>query len=240
MMLAQRHAERRESQGMSEPGPQESFFRRYLEPADRLNEILFGLIMVLTFTLTAGLEVGDEPGAARTLLIATLGCNLAWGIIDGAMYLMGALLERSRRARAVGAVRAATDEAAAFAEIERALEGTLTSLATEDERAKLYRVVYDVVRRTPPERTRLRREDLYGAVASGVLVVLSTVPAALPFLLIDQPWRALRASNALLVGLLFVVGYEWGRQAHASPWRSGLAFLSAGLALVAIAIALGG
>jgi hypothetical protein len=225
---------------MTEPEPRESFFRRYLEPAERLNEILFGLIMVLTFTLTAGLEVGDRPGAARTLLVATLGCNLAWGIIDGAMYLMGALLERSRRARAIAAVRAAPDEARAFAEIERALEGTLTALATEDERARLYRVVCDVVRRTPPERLRLRREDAYGALASGALVVLSTVPAAVPFLLIDEPWRALRVSNALLVGLLFVVGWEWGKQAHASPWRAGLAFLGAGLALVAIAIALGG
>jgi VIT1/CCC1 family predicted Fe2+/Mn2+ transporter len=239
-MAPERRVEREESRAMSEEAPRESFFRRYLEPADRLNEILFGLIMVLTFTLTAGLSVGDGPDAARTLLIATLGCNVAWGIIDGAMYLMGTLLERSRRARAVAAVQAAPDEATAFAEIERSLEGSLTAFATESERARLYGVIYDVVRRAPPERPTLRREDFYGAVASGVLVVLSTVPAAVPFLLIDEPWRALRLSNLLLVGLLFVVGYEWGRQAHASPWRAGLAFLGAGVALVAIAIALGG
>jgi VIT1/CCC1 family predicted Fe2+/Mn2+ transporter len=217
-----------------------SFFRRYLEPADRLNEILFGLIMVLTFTLTAGFTVGDGPDAARTLLLATLGCNLAWGIIDGAMYLMGTLLERSRRARAVAAVQAAPDEAAAFAEIERAIQGSLTELASKAERARLFRTIYDVVRRSPPERARLRREDLLGALASGVLVVLSTVPAAIPFLLIDEPWRALRASNLLLVGLLFGVGYQWGKEAHASPWRAGFAFLVAGVALVATAIALGG
>ena len=225
---------------MSEQGPRESFFRRYLEPADRLNEILFGLIMVLGFTLTAGLTVGDGPDAARTLLLATLGCNVAWGIIDGAMYLMGTLLERSRRARAVAAVKAAPDEAVAFAEIERAIEGTLTALATEDERRRLYRTIYDVVRRTPPERAHLHREDLYGAVASGVLVVLSTVPAALPFFFIDEPWRALRVSNFLLVALLFVVGHQWGKEAYASPWRAGVAFLAAGLLLVATAIALGG
>jgi len=217
-----------------------SFFRRYLEPADRLNEILFGLIMVLTFTLTAGFTVGDGADAARTLLLATLGCNLAWGIIDGAMYLMGSLLERSRRARAVAAVKAAPDEATAFAEIEQTLEGTLTAFATEEERARLYRTIYDVVRRAPQERARLRKEDFFGAVASGVLVVLSTAPAALPFLLIDEPWRALRISNLLLVGLLFVVGHQWGKEAHASPWRAGLAFLAAGLVLVATAIALGG
>src|SRR5512134_3543558 len=102
---------------MSDRGGRESFFRRYLEPAERLNEILFGLIMVLTFTLTAGLAIEDGPGAARELLIATLGCNVAWGIIDGAMYLMGALMERSRRARTLAAVQRAPDEATALAEI---------------------------------------------------------------------------------------------------------------------------
>jgi len=44
-----------------------SFFERYLEPADRLNEVLFGLIMVLTFTLTAGFAVGEsEDGRASS------------------------------------------------------------------------------------------------------------------------------------------------------------------------------
>ena len=219
---------------------QSSFFRRYLEPADRLNEILFGLIMVLSFTLTAGLTVEDGPDAARTLLLATLGCNLAWGVIDGALYLMAQLLERARRARHVAEVRAAPDEAAAFAVIERATEGTLTAFATEEERRRLYGVIRDVVGRSVPEPVRIHREDVYGAVASGVLVLLSTIPAAVPFLFIDAPWRALRVSNALLVALLFVVGIEWGRHAGASPWRTGLAFLAIGLVLVGTAIALGG
>jgi hypothetical protein len=225
---------------MSEHGREESFVRRYLEPADRLNEVLFGLIMVLTFTLTAGLTIEDGPGAARELLIATLGCNVAWGIIDGAMFLMGALLERSRRVRDLAAVQGAPDETSAHAAISGALEGTLTSFATEDERNRLYRVIHGVVRRMPIERARLRKDDLYGAIASFWLVVLSTIPAAIPFLLIDAPRLALRVSNFLLVGLLFVVGYQWGRHAHASRWGAGLAFLFAGLALVGVAIALGG
>ena len=77
------------------------FTKRYLDPIDRLNEILFGLIMVLTFTLAAGLTVEDGPDAGRELLVAAIGCNLAWGIIDGAMYLMGRILEHSRRQRAI-------------------------------------------------------------------------------------------------------------------------------------------
>ena len=38
-----------------------SLVPRFLDPASRLGEILFGLIMVLTVTLTAGLTVADGP-----------------------------------------------------------------------------------------------------------------------------------------------------------------------------------
>jgi len=70
----------------------------YLEPADILAEVLFGLIMVLTVTLGARLAMGEE-GGDRELLIAALGCNLAWGIIDGAMYVMNAMFHRGRSTR---------------------------------------------------------------------------------------------------------------------------------------------
>jgi hypothetical protein len=70
-------------------------------------------------------------------------------------------------------------------------------------------VIHGVVRRMPGQRIGLRKEDVYGAIASGMLVVFSTIPAAVPFLVIDAPRLALRVSNFLLVGLLFVVGYQW-------------------------------
>jgi VIT1/CCC1 family predicted Fe2+/Mn2+ transporter len=217
-----------------------TFFRRYLDPADRLNEILFGLIMVLTFTLTAGLTVEHGADEVRTLLVATIGCNIAWGVIDAALYLMAQLLDASRRARTVARVKAASDESTAFAEIAKALEGTILRYANEAERSRVFGTIRDVARRAPIEPPRLAKEDYFGAIASGVLVMLTTVPAALPFLVISEPWRALRVSNLLLVILLFWVGHQWGKSAHASPWRTGFGFLAIGLLLVAIAIALGG
>ena len=217
-----------------------SFLDRYLEPADRLNEVLFGLIMVLTFTLTAGFAVGTGPDAARELLVATIGCNLAWGVIDGAMYVMGSLLERSRREREIARVRNAPDEETAFAEIERYMSDTLAAFVAPGERERLYRLIVDAARTAPPERFHLHREDVHGGIASFFLVVLSTIPAALPFLVIDAPHRALRVSNALMVGMLFLVGLRWGRHAYVNPWAAGFAFLAAGLALVGIAVALGG
>src|SRR5512137_1155096 len=80
--------------------------KRVLEPIERISEVLFGLIMVLTFTCSFSVA---EAGRAevRTMLLAALGCNFAWGIIDGIMYLMGCLAERARSLVALRAVRVA-------------------------------------------------------------------------------------------------------------------------------------
>lgn len=217
-----------------------TFLDRYLDPSDRLSEVLFGLIMVLTFTLTAGVAIREDPGAGRELLLAAIGCNIAWGIIDGAFFVMAALLERARKARAVATVQAAGDEKVALAEIARAVEGTITELATEEERQRLYRAILEVVRRLPTPSVSLRKEDFVGAFASFVLVVMTTFPAVLPFLFIDDPWIALRTSNLLLLLLLFGVGYQWGAHAYMNRWLVGILALLAGLGLVALAIALGG
>lgn len=226
------------------PPAADGLLRRYLDPADRLNEVLFGLIMVLTFTLTAGFAVGEGPDAGRALLLATIGCNVAWGLIDGGMFLTTRLLERSRAQRALAALHAAPDEAAALAVVDRAVEetigGDVVAAASADERLRLLRLFRDMALRVPMRPARLRREDLLGAAASGLLVMLATIPAALPFLFTADSWQALRVSNLLLVGLLFVVGYHWGRHSHTSRWRAGLAFLGIGLTMVGTAIALGG
>jgi len=51
---------------------------RVLEPVERLSEILFGLIMALTVTSAVSVATADQM-TIRTVLIAALGCNLAWG-----------------------------------------------------------------------------------------------------------------------------------------------------------------
>jgi hypothetical protein len=61
--------------------------RRLLDPVERAAEILFGLIMVLTFT--SSISVASEGDAdVRTVMAGAIGCNLAWGLVDATMYLM--------------------------------------------------------------------------------------------------------------------------------------------------------
>ncbi len=88
--------------------PSERSTKRVLEPIERVSEVLFGLIMVLTFTGSLSVaEAGRDD--VRTMLIGALGCNLAWGIIDGILYLMGSLAEKGRGLLTYRAVRKATD-----------------------------------------------------------------------------------------------------------------------------------
>ena len=80
--------------------------KRVLDPNERISEVLFGLIMVLTFT--GSLSVAEaNRGEVRTMLIGALGCNTAWGIIDGVFYLMGCLSDQGRGIRALRALRKA-------------------------------------------------------------------------------------------------------------------------------------
>jgi VIT1/CCC1 family predicted Fe2+/Mn2+ transporter len=66
-----------------------------LDPFDRVSEVIFGVLMAMTFigamnVATAGRE------EVRTVMIAALGCNVAWGLTDGVMYLVGIVTERTR------------------------------------------------------------------------------------------------------------------------------------------------
>ena len=100
-------------QGMTPPS-----HLAHLDPATALGEVLFGLIMTLTFTLSAGLLIEDEGRAgARQLLIAVIGCNIAWGIIDAALYLAGELFNRGRLRKLGHLIRKAPSHAAAVAHV---------------------------------------------------------------------------------------------------------------------------
>src|SRR6267154_778634 len=103
--------------------PESSFERsskRVLDPIDRVSEVLFGLIMVLTFTGSLSIAEAGREGI-RTMLIGALGCNLAWGIIDGVLYLLGSLAEKGRGLKTLRAVRSAADPTKAHRLIAGAL-----------------------------------------------------------------------------------------------------------------------
>ena len=77
---------------------------RLLDPIQRISEILFGLIMAVTIIGSLSIATTDR-GEVRTVLVAALGCNLAWGLVDAVMYLLNTLTERSRNRALAARVR---------------------------------------------------------------------------------------------------------------------------------------
>ena len=218
----------------------DALIQKYLEPGESLAEVLFGLIMTLTFTLGAGLIIQEGPDAVRELLIATIGCNIAWGVIDGALYVSGQVFERARLKKVGTGIRAAPDEDAAATIVDEELDELLGMAVDPRERDDFCRRIARYVRAAPPKQVTVQAADLKGAVASFWLVFFASFPAALPFMFLDDPMVALRTSNAVLIGLLFVTGYLWAGYTALRPWATGLFLMFGGIAMVAVAIALGG
>jgi len=209
--------------------------KRVLDPVERFSEIIFGLIMVLTFTGSISVaESGRQE--IREVLIAAVGCNLAWGIIDGVMYVVTSLVARARVHAVIEGLRAA-DPAAARAIVRGALPEGVAAVTDEDDVDRMAARA----RALPAQRpARIRADDLKGALASGLLVVAATIPPTIPFLFVEEAQRALRLSNGVAVVSLFVAGYYLGKATGVRAWLLGLAMVFLGAALVALTIALGG
>jgi VIT1/CCC1 family predicted Fe2+/Mn2+ transporter len=205
-----------------------------------MGEILFGLIMVLSITLTAGLTVAEGREGVRQLLIAALGCNLAWGFIDGIMYVMSCMAERSVRSRLIRGIQASPSEAVALDMIRSELEPELESLAGPEERQTFYRAALNHLAQGGILKTTLEKGDIYGGLACFWLVFISCLPVVAPFLIFSEPIRALRVSNFILLALLFAVGHKWAAYANANRLLVGLAMVAIGLLLVGVAVLLEG
>lgn len=209
---------------------------RVLDPIARVSEILFGLIMALTFTTTIGAATAGRE-EIRTLLFAAIGCNIAWGLVDAVMFVMSALTERGRGLLTIRAVHNAASVEEAHSLISSAVPPVLAEIL---QREDLERMRQGLLRMQELPPRRLEKEDWLGALAVFLLVVLSTLPVVIPFLLFQDVNFALRMSNLVAIGLMFMCGTWLGRHGGYRPWRTGVAVALLGVVLVAIAIALGG
>lgn len=206
-----------------------------LDPVERASEVIFGVLMAMSITGSISV-VNASRGQWGDLLVAAFSCNIAWGLTDAVMYLVRAKTARYRRRALVRQVRdASTDEQAL-----RLLGASLPAPLQQFLRAEGLGQLRQRLLSSPEPSSRLDRKDLQGALGIFVLVVLSTMPVALPFWLMPDSPLAMRISNLLGVATLFLCGHLLGRHAEGSPWGFGLAMSAIGSLLVGIIVALGG
>jgi len=211
--------------------------KRLLEPHERISEVLFGLIMVLTFTGSLSVATA-ERGDVKTMLIGALGCNLAWGLIDGIFYLMASLADKGKNLLTYRAIRNEPNPKRAEQMILHAMPGPLAAVLQSEELAQMQQRLKALPE--PPERARLSGSDWRGGMGVFLLVFLSTLPVALPFVFIHDLFWAKRTSNLVAIAMLFFTGYAYGRGIGRAPGFIGVVMVLLGATLVGITIALGG
>lgn len=219
------------------PDKKEPSASRALTPIERCSEILFGVIMVLTFTCSISVaEAGRED--IRTMLLGALGCNLAWGLIDAVLYLTNTLAERGRGLFVLRRVHQTADAREGRALIAEAMPPLVASVLTDGELESLRERL--IARCAPPARIPVRREDVLGACGVFLWVFFCTFPIVIPFTFMQDVGRALRLSNGIAIVILYVIGSRLGHYMGVRPWALGTAMVFLGAVLVALAIALGG
>jgi len=210
--------------------------RRVLDPINRVSEIVFGLIMAVTIVGSLSIATAGQK-EIRTVMMAALGCNLAWGLVDAVMYLVRTLTERTR-IRALASRIIDADAETAHRLIQAALPAPLVAIAGPAEFEGMRRRLRGLPALPFPA---LARRDFVAALGVFLLVVAATFPVVVPFIMVDDAALAMNLSRVITLAMLFGAGFALGRYAgHAHPVRTGMLMLLLGAALIVAVIALGG
>ena len=207
-----------------------------LDTVERVSEMCFGLFMALTFVGAVN-AIGEEKQTGVQMFLTALGCNLAWGLVDAVMYLVRTISNRGKRLTLARMVRGARDAAAGLQALRDGLPATVMAVIGEDALEPIRRRLLTV---QLADRPRFNGSDVAAAFGIFLIVVATTFPVALPFVVFADPKTGLLVSRILTLAMLFAGGLALGRYAGYGTWRSGAAFIALGVALTAAIIALGG
>jgi hypothetical protein len=206
-----------------------------LSPFERASESVFGILMAISVTAAFEITVGKDVDV-RELMIAALGCNLAWGLIDAVMYLLQQQFDRYRQHRIVVQLHAAGSED----EFRRVVRDASPPLLAEALTPDAFARIRELTSRASEKPSFWPARELAVAGLICLIVFASTFPLVVPFMLMQDPWLAMRASHAVAAVMLFWLGWGLGRRAGASPLASGVVFATVGVVLAVSCIALGG
>ena len=208
-----------------------------LDPVYRASEVIFGLLMAMSFIGSISVAT-DGREEVRTLLVAALGCNLAWGLVDAVMHLVGIKTQKRRNQLLLKNLREGRDAAVGRALIADEMPGPLAASIGDEGLEQLRQKL--AAKAPEMARPRITGRDIGDSVIVFFLVVLSTFPLVVPFMLTDDTARALLWSRLVALVVLFVAGATLARYSGGNTWLNGLAMAAIGALLMAAIMALSG
>lgn len=223
-----------------------AWMTRHLDMEDILLEVIFGLLIVMTFTMAFRAVdtylAADEfvENQVQRMLLAAIGCTFAWGIIDAVITVMTNVADRAREARIVANIRNSTSDEEAIIIIGKVLDDEIRAVTSKTERERFYKHIAGKARTLTPQPEGIRRDDVYSAIVVMMAAMSATLPALIPYLFVKDPMWAIRLSNLIAVAMLFGVGYTWARAIGGKPIKMGLLVAVVGVAIILVAIPLGG
>ncbi|PJI49813.1 MAG: hypothetical protein CTR55_10785 [Pseudomonas sp.] len=207
------------------------------DPFDRLSEVAFGVIMALTIITVIPTAAG---GAGREqLVLAALGCNLAWGIVDALMTLVGMRVDREHRHAGLRALRQSGDEES----FREGLRGFLPDPVVDHmQRTDVQRLRQSLLKSLlgTGDTPSLGREHWLAWLILAGHTFVATLPIILPLVFVPNDVLALRLAQATGLLLMFGLGWLLAHWAGGRPWQGAVGFTALGVAMTGICLALGG
>jgi len=208
-----------------------------LNTMDRVSEILFGIIMTLTFTCSIGIANAKNT-EIRQLIIAAISCNIAWGLVDAIGYIVSTIVQRSRNKAILDSVLTTSDEAKARKYISDSLPPSIASVLEAAELEQIRKKLAKLPGST--SQVRLTTRDIKRSLMIFSLMFISAFPIVIPFIFIRDTQLALRISNMVAIVLMFLCGWSLAKYVGSNKWLMSFGLTLVGIVLVLITIALGG
>jgi hypothetical protein len=208
-----------------------------LNPIERSGEILFGLIMTLTFTCSISIANTRIAEVNNNLLAGAIGCNVAWGIVDAVMFLIGVLIQRNRNKMILDFVRKSSRTEEAIKHISDTLPPIV---ATYIKPETLEKIRSEIANMPDVAKVNLTIKDIRKAISLFFLVAASALPVVAPFIFIDDTAIALRVSNSIAILMMFLCGWSLASYVGINKWLMSSALVIFGVILVVVTIVLGG
>jgi len=171
----------------------------------------------------------------KMMMLVPLGCNAAWGIIDGIMYVLINLRERGNKSKLLSLIKSAKDQNEVLALIKNEFGFVFIDLLNKDTQDNIYQEILKGLTNTIVEKPKgISKNDLRLVLKTFLIVFSTGVPLVIPFILLNDVWLAIRISHIIGLVMLFSIGYWWAKLASRHRIRSAIALTILGVIIVGI------
>jgi VIT1/CCC1 family predicted Fe2+/Mn2+ transporter len=172
------------------------------------------------------------------MFFETLGGNIAWGLVDAAIYILTFLTEKGHDRIILNFIRKTAQFQTAREYIADHLPPLIRHTLNKESLENIRKALIEL-----PEsslKVYVTIKEIKKAIGIFLLMVIATFPVAMPFSMIRNVRLALHISNLLAIILMIICGWLLAKYSGFNKIIMSTAMALLGFAMVGITILLGG